>query len=168
MKAIVSTRYGPPEVLRLKKVRTPSPNDHEVLIKIRATTVTSTDCNARNLTFVPAPMRLPVRLFMVGAFRPKIRIPGVDLTGEVEAVGGEVTRFKEGDQVFGTPGAARSGAHAEYLCMPEDGVLATKPANLGWDEAACIPLAANKGQRRPERGPRGRLETGGCEHFEGA
>lgn len=142
MKAVVCPRYGPPEVLRLKEVEKPVPRDDEVLIKIRATTVTSTDCNMRNLTFVPGLFRLPVRLFMVGPFRPKVHRLGVDLAGEIKAVGKDVRRFKVGDHVLGTPGDA-GGAHAEYICMPEDGVLTRKPANLTWEEAASIPLAGN-------------------------
>jgi NADPH:quinone reductase-like Zn-dependent oxidoreductase len=128
--------------LRLEEVPSPVPQDHELLIKIHATTVTSTDCNMRNLTFVPWFFRLPARLFMVGALRPKVNVLGVDFAGEIVAVGEDVRRFSVGDQVFGTPGTA-AGAHAEVLCLPEDGVLATKPANMTWGEAASVPLAAN-------------------------
>lgn len=142
MKAVVCPRYGPPEVLRLKEVEKPVPRDDEVLIKILATTVTSTDCNMRNLTFVPGLFRFPVRLFMVGPFRPKVNRLGVDLAGEIKAVGKDVRRFTVGDHVLGTPGDA-GGAHAEYICMPEDGMLTRKPANLTWEEAAPIPLAGN-------------------------
>jgi NADPH:quinone reductase-like Zn-dependent oxidoreductase len=96
----------------------------------------------RNATFVPGLMRLPVWLFMLGALRPKIKILGIDLAGEVEAVGKGVGRFKEGDQVFGTPSPAL-GVHAEYICLPEDGMLVPKPTNMTWEEAACLPLAGN-------------------------
>jgi NADPH:quinone reductase-like Zn-dependent oxidoreductase len=142
MKAILHTRFGPPDELQLKEVEKPTPKNNQVLIKVHATTVTTTDCNMRNLTFVPKLIWLPVRLFMLGLFRPKINILGVDLAGEIEAVGVDVKRFKKGDQVFGTPSTA-FGAHAEYICIPEDGVLASKPANTTWEEAAAIPLAGN-------------------------
>lgn len=142
MKAVVCRRYGPPDVLKLKEVAKPAPRDNEVLIKIRATTVTTTDCNMRNLTFVPRLMRLPVRLFMTGLFRPKVGTLGVDLAGEIETVAKDVRRFQVGDDVFGTPGDT-AGAHAQYICLPEDGVLTRRPANVSWEQAATIPLAAN-------------------------
>jgi NADPH:quinone reductase-like Zn-dependent oxidoreductase len=143
VKAIVCERYGRPDVLQLKEVEKPVPGDNELLIRVYATTVTSTDCNMRNLTFVPRLFRLPVRLFMVRLFRPKTRILGVDLAGEVEGVGSSVRRFQVGDPVFGTPGGSRAGAHAEYICLPEDAVLVEKPANATWEEAAAVPLAGN-------------------------
>jgi NADPH:quinone reductase-like Zn-dependent oxidoreductase len=142
MKAIIHTRFGPPDELRLKEIEKPTPRDNEVLIKIHATTVTSTDCNVRNYTFVPGVFQIPARLFMFGVFKPRISILGIDLAGEIETVGKDVERFKEGDQVFGTPGMT-FGAHAEYICVPEDGVLAIKPANLTWVEAAPIFLGAS-------------------------
>ena len=142
MKAILHTKFGPPDELQLKDVEKPAPKDNEVLIKVRATTVTSTDCNVRNFTFVPGVFQLPARLFMFGVFKPRINILGIDLAGEIEAVGKDVKRFKEGDQVFGTPGIA-FGAHAEYTCMPEDGVLTIKPANMAWEEAASVFLGAH-------------------------
>jgi len=142
MKAILHTRFGPPDELQLKEVEKPAPRDNEVLIKIHATTVTSTDCNVRNFTFVPGVFQLPARLFMFGVFKPRINILGIDLAGEIEAVGKDVKRFKEGDQVFGTPGIT-FGAHAEYTCVPEDGVLTIKPDNLTWEEAAAVFLGAH-------------------------
>lgn len=142
MKAILHTRFGPPDELRLKEIDKPAPRDNEVLIKIHATSVTSTDCNVRNFTFVPGVFQLPARLFMFGVFKPRINILGIDLAGEIEAVGKDVERFKEGDQVFGTPGMT-FGAHAEYTCVPEDGVLTIKPANMAWEEAAPIFLGAS-------------------------
>jgi NADPH:quinone reductase-like Zn-dependent oxidoreductase len=93
VKAIVHTKYGPPEELQLKEVEKPVPKDNEVLIKIHATTVTSSDCNVRNLTFAPKWSRLPMRLFVFGAFKPKIDILGIDLAGEIEAAGKDVKRF---------------------------------------------------------------------------
>ena len=141
MKAIVHTKYGPPDELQLKEVAKPTPKDNEILIKIHATTVTTTDCNARNFTFVPKLFLLFARMYF-GFKKPKINILGIDLAGEIEAVGKDVKRFKNGDQVFGSPEPA-FGAHAEYTCIPEDGVLTIKPANTTWEEAACVSLAGN-------------------------
>ena len=142
MKAILHTKFGSPDELQLKEVEKPVPKDNEVLIKVRATTVTSTDCNVRNFTFVPGVFQLPARLFMFGVFKPRINILGIDLAGEIETVGKDVKRFKKGDQVFGTPGIV-FGAHAEYTCVPENGVLTTKSANMAWEEAASIFLGAS-------------------------
>ena len=142
MKAILHTRFGPPDELQLKEIDKPAPGNNEVLIKIHATTVTSTDCNVRNFTFVPGVFQLPARLFMFGVFKPRINILGIDLAGEIEAVGKDVERFKEGDQVFGTPGMAL-GAHAEYTCVPENGALTIKPPSMTWEEAAAIFLGAS-------------------------
>src|SRR4030067_3501740 len=141
MKAIVHTKYGPPDELQLKEVEKPIPKDNEVLIKIYATTVTTTDCNVRNFTFVPGSFRFPARMIF-GFRKPRINILGVDFAGEIEAIGKDVKQFKEGDQVFGSSGS-KLGGHAEYKCMPEDGVLAIKPANMTYEEAAAIPLAGN-------------------------
>ena len=141
MKAILHTKYGPADELQLKEVEKPAPRDNEVLIKIHATTVTTTDCNARNFTFVPKSFLLLAQL-MFGFKKPRKNILGVDLAGEIEAVGKDVKLFKQGDQVFGTPGAG-FGAHAEYICMPEKGVLARKPASMTYEQAAAIPLAGN-------------------------
>jgi NADPH:quinone reductase-like Zn-dependent oxidoreductase len=142
MKAILHTKFGPPDELQLREVEKPVPRDNEVLIKIHATTVTSTDCNVRNFTFVPGVFQLPARLFMFGVFKPRINILGIDLAGEIESVGKDVERFKEGDQVFGTPGM-KFGAHAEYICVPEDAALTIKPADRAWEEAAPIFLGAS-------------------------
>ena len=142
MKAILHTKFGPPDELQLKEVEKPAPKDNEVLIKVHATTVTSTDCNVRNFTFVPGIFQLPARLFMFGVFKPRINILGIDLAGEIETVGKDVRRFSEGDQVFGTPGM-NLGAHAEYTCVPEDGALTIKPDNMAWEEAAAIFLGAS-------------------------
>ncbi|NJD54011.1 MAG: NAD(P)-dependent alcohol dehydrogenase [Candidatus Methanoperedens sp.] len=141
MKAIVHTKYGPPDELQLKEVEKPIPEDNEVLIKIHATTVTTTDCNVRNFTFVPESFRFPARMNF-GLRKPKINILGIDLAGEIEAVGKKVKLFKEGDRVFGSSGT-KFGGHAEYICISEDGVLAIKPANMTYEEAAAIPLAGN-------------------------
>jgi NADPH:quinone reductase-like Zn-dependent oxidoreductase len=142
MKAILHTKFGPPDELQLKEIEKPVPKDNEVLIKIHATTVTSTDCNVRNFTFVPKVFQIPARLFMFGVFRPRINILGIDLAGEIETVGKDVRQFKEGDQVFGSPGIT-FGAHAEYTCVPEDGVLTIKPDNMTWEEAAAVYLGGS-------------------------
>jgi NADPH:quinone reductase-like Zn-dependent oxidoreductase len=141
VKAIVHTQYGPPDELQLKEVEKPVPKDNEVLIKIHATTVTTTDCNMRNLTFVPKAFLLPMRV-QFGLLKPNNNRTGFDLAGDVEAAGRDVTRFKKGDQVFGTTEPA-SGAHAEYICLPEDAVLTTKPANMTYEQAATIPVIGN-------------------------
>jgi NADPH:quinone reductase-like Zn-dependent oxidoreductase len=141
MKAIVHTKYGPPDELQLKEVEKPVPKDNEVLIKIHASTVTTSDCNARNFTFVPKSFMFFARI-MFGFKKPKINILGIDLAGEIEAVGIDVKRFKEGDQVFGSPGT-NFGAHAEYTCVSEDGALVIKPPDMTYEEAATISLAGN-------------------------
>jgi len=138
MKAIVYTQYGPPEVLRLQNVAKPSPKDDEVLIKIHASTVTAGDCNARGFTFVPSGFGFMARL-MFGLRRPKQPILGCELAGEIEAVGKTVTRFQKGDQVWGIL-REKSGAYAEYICLPETARLVKKPAGITFDEAASVPF----------------------------
>ena len=138
MKAIVYHKYGAPDVLQLDEVETPKPRNTEVLIRIHATTVTAGDVNARGFTFVP-PGLGPLARMMLGLRKPKRQILGVELAGEIEAVGRDVKQFKEGDQVFGIDGNG-FGAYAEYKCMDEKGALALKPANLTYEEAAAIPF----------------------------
>lgn len=141
MKAIIHSEYGPPDELRLQEIEKPSPKEDEVLIKIHATTVTTTDCNFRNMTFLPRLLQPLVRLEF-GIRTPKYKILGVDLTGEVEAVGKNVKRFKIGDKIYGTSEPAL-GAHAQYICLPEDGVLTNLPGNITYEEAAAITLAGH-------------------------
>lgn len=138
MKAIVLTKYGSPDGLQLTEVEKPTPKDNEVLIRVRATTVTAGDVEIRTLNF-PIWLMLPIRIY-VGFIKPRNFILGQELSGDVEAVGKDVTRFKEGDPVFGTTGF-RFGAHAEYACLPEAGVLAIKPSNMTYEEAAAVPVA---------------------------
>ena len=140
MKAIVYHEYGSPDVLRLEEVTKPVPKDDEVLIKVHATSVTTGDCNARGFVFVPRGFGLISRL-MFGYRKPRKTILGVEVAGEIEAVGKDVKLFRKGDQVFGIDGV-RLGAYAEYKCMPEEGGLTTKPANLTQAEAAAIPNGA--------------------------
>jgi NADPH:quinone reductase-like Zn-dependent oxidoreductase len=124
------------------EVEKPVPKAHQILIKIWATTVSSGDCNVRNLTFVPKSFA-PMAKLMFGIGKPwRPRILGTQLAGEVEAVGRDVTRFKAGDRVFASTGMA-GGGHAQYACMPEDGSLAIKPERLSWEEAVAIPFGAN-------------------------
>jgi NADPH:quinone reductase-like Zn-dependent oxidoreductase len=139
MKAIVHTKYGPPDELQLVEVENPVPRENEVLIKIHATTVTTTDCNARNFTFVPKSFLFFARM-MFGFKKPRIEILGIDLAGEIEAIGEKVKLFKVGDHVFGSPGT-KFGGHAEYCCVPENGALTLKPAEMSWEEAASLTLA---------------------------
>jgi NADPH:quinone reductase-like Zn-dependent oxidoreductase len=141
MKAIVHRKYGPPDELMLKEVGKPVPKDKEVLIRIHATTVTTTDCNARNFTFVPKSFVFIARL-MFGFKKPKINILGIDLAGEIESIGKDVKLFAVGDQVFGSPGT-KFGGHAEYCCVPEEGTLIVKPVAMSWEDAAAITLAGN-------------------------
>ena len=135
MKAITYTQYGPPDVLRLSEVAKPIPKRNEVLIKIRATTVTAGDRRLRSLD-MPAGFGLIARL-VFGVFRPRQTVLGSELAGDVEAVGSDVTQFKVGDAVFAFSGASM-GCYAQYKCMPEAGALALKPPNLTYDEAAAI------------------------------
>ena len=136
MKAIICTKYGPPEVLQLQEVATPVPKENEVLIKIHKATVTAGDCEIRRFDF-PWWIWLPMRL-MMGIFKPRSLILGQEFSGEIVAKGGEVERFNVGDAVFG-PTDFKFGAYATYKCLPANHVLAKKPANTSFQEAAMLP-----------------------------
>jgi NADPH:quinone reductase-like Zn-dependent oxidoreductase len=140
MKAVVYEKYGPPEVLQLKEVEKPFPKDDEVLVKIYATTVHTGDTILRSLN-VPGPLwqKLMARVFM-GFGKPKNPILGMELAGEVEAVGSDVKKYEVGDLIFASTLWSDLGAYAEYKCLPADlPVMAKKPANLSFEEAAAVP-----------------------------
>lgn len=140
MRAFVYRRYGGPDVVELADVPKPVPRDNEVLVRIRATTVTSGDWRVRTLC-VPTGLGLVARLAF-GLNRPRQPIMGSELAGTIAAVGKDVTRYRVGDEVFGFPGGAM-GCHAEYRTIPEDGRLARKPPNLSFEEAASLPFGAS-------------------------
>lgn len=147
MKAIIWTKYGPPDVLQLEEVEKPAPKDNEVLVRIRATTAFMGDCEMRGLKF-PLYLALPIRIY-AGFLRPnRIRILGQEFAGEVESVGKMVKQYREGDQVFGSTGF-RMGAYAEYICVPEQqqdmsGPLAIMPANMSYAEAAAVNIGGSE------------------------
>jgi len=141
MRAIVYTRYGPPDVLRLQDVEKPVPRDREVLVKVHATTVTIGDTIMRSLNLPVSGLQKFMGRLILGWNKPKRAILGMELAGEVEAIGRKVTRFKPGDPVFASTFAVNFGGHAEYKCLPENGVIAIKPATLSYEEAAAVPGA---------------------------
>ena len=168
MRAVVYDRYGPPEVQHLEEVDRPVPKADEVLVKVHATTVTRTDCGVRE------GKPLLIHLFF-GLLRPKQRILGTELAGEIEAVGPAVTQFAVGDHVFGSTSGFKSGTHAEFICMQESAPLAHKPARMTFEEAAAVTDGAilarmcldasrlHKGQRILVYGASGSIGTAGVQ-----
>jgi NADPH:quinone reductase-like Zn-dependent oxidoreductase len=142
---MVYTRYGPPDVLHLAELPKPVPKDHEILVRVRATTVSKGDSRMRSFA-VPQGQWLFARLYL-GITGPRRQVLGMELAGDVEAVGKAVTRFKPDDQVFGSTFATNFGGYAEYKCLPEDGVVALKPRNLTYEEAAALPVGGMTAMR---------------------
>jgi NADPH:quinone reductase-like Zn-dependent oxidoreductase len=139
MKAVVYKKYGSPDVLEIQEVANPAPKDDEILVKIHATTVTVADIRSRSFT-VPISFWLPARITL-GMRKPKKATLGMELAGEIESVGKDVRRYKQGDQVFAAT-LVDFGAYAEYKCLPEDAAISNKPSNVTFEEAAALPIGA--------------------------
>ncbi|MGO4547411.1 NAD(P)-dependent alcohol dehydrogenase [Paenibacillus sp. 2TAB23] len=140
MRVVSATKYGSPEVLQLKELEKPLPKDNEILVKVHATSVNVGDCRMRSFT-VPPLFWLPGRIAL-GLRKPRNPIFGMELAGEVEAVGKHVKRFKAGDPIVASTFGVHFGAHAEYKCFPEDGVIVSKPVNMTYEEAATLSIGA--------------------------
>ncbi|MFX1277771.1 MAG: NAD(P)-dependent alcohol dehydrogenase [Promethearchaeota archaeon] len=136
MKAIVFERYGPPDVLEMREVEKPTPEDNEILVKIHATSVTIGDTIVRRGKHPTSKFQTIMLHLMLGLRKPKKAILGMELAGEIEEVGKNVSLFKRGDQIFAST-EFKFGGYAEYKCLSEDGVLALKPQNISFDEAAA-------------------------------
>ncbi len=150
MKAVVATKFGNADVLHLREVTKPTPKANEILVKVHATTVSAGDIRMRSLN-VPLLFWLPARLTL-GFTKPKHPIYGMELAGEVEAVGQDVTRFRVGDPVFASTLAENFGGYAEYKCLPEDGLVLAKPHNMTYEEAAAVPIGGPTALRLLRKG----------------
>ncbi len=139
MKAIICTKYGPPNVLQLQNIEKPIPKKNKVLVKIHATSVTTGDCRIRGFNS-PLLFWIPMRIIL-GFRKPRKPILGVELSGEIEEIGTDVTQFKKGDQIFALT-ELNVGGYAEYTCVHESGLVALKPTNVTYEEAAVIPFGA--------------------------
>ena len=141
MKAIVCTKYGPPEVLELREVEKPKPKDNQVLVKIYATAVHSGDCRMRSLNLIGVPFlqRILVRLAL-GITKPRKPILGLWLAGEIETIGKNVKRFNVGDKIYARTPDLQFGAYAQYACLPEKSIMAQKPSNVSYEEAVAVPF----------------------------
>jgi NADPH:quinone reductase-like Zn-dependent oxidoreductase len=149
MKAIICTKWGPPEVLQLQDVPKPIPKNNEVLIKVHAATVTAGDCEMRGLKFS---FGLKILALLGFGFRgPRRKILGQELAGEIESIGKKVKLFKKGDKIFAHAGFFMGG-YAEYACLPEDNIIAIKPTNMTFDEAATVPLGGLESLHHLRRG----------------
>ncbi len=138
MKAIVYKKYGAPDVFRIKEIEKPIPKDDEVLIKIHAVEATKADCELRSFNFAVKWFWLPLRVAM-GVTKPKKQVLGGYFAGVVETVGRDVSKFKQGDKVFGTT-RLLFGAYGEYVCLPANYTIVPKPHNMSFEEAAAAPL----------------------------
>ncbi len=147
MRAVVYEKYGPPDVLQIREIEKPAPGDNEVLVKIHATTVTIGDTIMRSLNLpIHGWQKLMGRLIL-GWHKPRRHILGMELAGEIEIIGRNVTHFKPGDPVFASTFDVDFGGYAEYKCLPENGSIAIKPADLSYEEAAAIPGAGQTAWR---------------------
>ncbi len=136
MKAVVKTKTGPPEVLKLLEVEKPSPKEHEVLIKVHAASVTRGDA-----IMLRVPKILAIIMRIIAGVKPK-KIIGTEFAGEIVEIGSKVTKFAVGDQVYGSTSMERSGGLAEFLCASESGMITKKPNNMSYEEAATVPIGA--------------------------
>jgi NADPH:quinone reductase-like Zn-dependent oxidoreductase len=152
MKAVVYTQYGSPDVLQVRDIPKPTPKAKEVLIRVRATTVTIGDTIMRSMNLPVPGWQKPMARMYLGVFKPKRPILGMELAGDIEAVGNNVTRFKPGDAVLASTFSANFGGHAEYKCLPENGIVILKPATLTYEEAAAVPGAMMTAQRCLRKG----------------